>query len=118
MSSRKVFVLVFAVVYTAITGAYSASKWIDPSVAHETLHLSLFALVVLTALVAVYLINKNQLVQCFLVSGEVLSFIYAGVAVLSEDYSGLILPAVVAIMFLLFPQARQWIETSSESSES
>ena len=56
MSSRKVFVLVFAVVYTAITGAYSASKWIDPSVAHEKLHLILFALVVLTALVAVYLI--------------------------------------------------------------
>lgn len=118
MSSRKVFVLVFAVVYTAITGGYSASKWIDPSVAHETLHFILFALVVLTALVAVYLINKNQLVQCFLVSGKVLSFIYAGVAVLSEDYSGLILPAVVAVMFLLFPQARQWIETSSESSES
>lgn len=64
------------------------------------------------------LVSNNQLVQCFLVSGEVLSFIYAGVAVLSEDYSGLILPAVVAIMFLLFPQARQWIETSSESSES
>ena len=63
MSSRKVFVLVFAVVYTAITGAYSASKWIDPSVAHEKLHLILFALVVLTALVAVYLINKNQLMQ-------------------------------------------------------
>ena len=63
-------------------------------------------------------LSNNQLVQCFLVSGEVLSFIYAGVAVLSEDYSGLILPAVVAIMFLLFPQARQWIETSSESSES
>lgn len=117
MSSRKVFVLVFAVVYTAITGAYSASKWIDPSVAHETLHLILFALVVLTALVTVYLI-KNQLVQCFLVSGTGLSLIYAGVAVLSEDYSGLILPAVVAVMFLLFPQARQWIETSSESSES
>ena len=64
------------------------------------------------------LVSNNQLVQCFLVSGEVLSFIYAGVAVLSEDYSGLILPAVVAVMFLLFPQARQWIETSSESSES
>ena len=118
MSSRKVFVLVFAVVYTAITGAYSASKWIDPSVAHEALHLILFALVVLTALVAVYLINKNQLVQCFLVSGTALSLIYAGVAVLSEDYSGLILSAVVAVMFLLFPQARQWVETSSELSES
>lgn len=118
MSSRKAFVLAFAVVYTAITGAYSASKWIDASVAHETLHLILFALVVLTALVAVYLINKNQLVQCFLVSGTALSLIYAGAAALSEDYSGLILPAVVAVMFLLFPQARQWIETSSESSES
>lgn len=46
MSSRKAFVLAFAVVYTAITGAYSASKWIDASVAHETLHLILFALVV------------------------------------------------------------------------
>ena len=73
---------------------------------------------VLTALVAVYLINKNQLVQCFLVSGTALSLIYAGVAVLSEDYSGLVLPAVVAVMFLLFPQARKWIETSSESSKS
>lgn len=114
MSSRKVFVLAFAIVYTAITGAYSASKWIDSSVAHENLHLTLFALVVLTALVAVYLINKNQLVQCFLVSGTALSLIYAGVAVLSKDYSGLILPAVVAVMFLLFPQARQWIETSSK----
>lgn len=118
MSPRKLFVLIFAVVYTAITGAYSASKWIDSSVAHENLHLILFALVVLTALVAVYLINKNQLVQCFLVSGTALSLIYAGVAVLSEDYRGLILPAVVAVMFLLFPQARRWIETSSESSKS
>ena len=117
MSSRKVFVLAFAVVYTAITGAYSASKWIDSSVAHENLHLTLFSLVVLTALVAVYLINKNQLLQCFLVSGTALSFIYAGVAVLSEDYRGLILPAVVAVMFLLFPQERQWIETSPKSSE-
>lgn len=111
MSSRKVFVLIFAVVYTAITGAYSASKWIDPSVSHENLHLTLFALVVLTALVAVYLLNKNQLVQCFLISGTALSLIYAGVAVLSEDYSGLILPAVVAVIFLLLPQARQWIVT-------
>ena len=41
-------------------------------------------------------LDKNQLVQCFLVSGTALSLIYAGVAVLSEDYSGLILPAVVA----------------------
>ena len=118
MPYRKIFVLIFAVAYITIARDYSASKWTDSSNDHENLHLILFTLVVLTALVAVYLINKNQLVQCFLVSGTALSLIYAGVAVLSEDYSGLILPAVAAVMFLLFPQARKWIETSSESSKS
>lgn len=117
MSSRKIFVLAFAVIYTAITGGYSGTKWIDSSGLHEGLHLILFACVILTASVAVYLINKNRLLQCFLVSGTALSLIYAGIAVLSEDYNGLILPAVVAVVFLVLPQTRQWIETGSTTSE-
>ena len=63
MPYRKIFVLIFVVTYIAIARAYSASKWTDFSNDHENLHLILFTLVVLTALVAVYLINKNQLMQ-------------------------------------------------------
>ena len=63
MPYRKIFVLIFAVAYIAIARAYSSSKWTDSSNDHENLHLILFTLVVLTALVAVYLINKNQLMQ-------------------------------------------------------
>ena len=63
MPYRKIFVLIFAVAYITIARAYSASKWTDSSNDHENLHLILFTLVVLTALVAVYLINKNQLMQ-------------------------------------------------------
>jgi hypothetical protein len=113
MSSRKMFVLVFGVIYTAITGGYSGIKWIDSSGIYEILHVILFACVILTASVAVHLIKKDRLLQCFLVSGTALSLIYAGIAVLSEDYNGLILPAVVAVVFLVLPQARQWIEAGS-----
>jgi len=63
MPYRKIFVLIFAVAYIAIARAYIAIKWTDSSNDRENLHLILFTLVVLTALVAVYLINKNQLMQ-------------------------------------------------------
>lgn len=117
MRSRKIFVLAFAVVYTAITGCYSASQWLDSRAPQEYFYLVLFTFVVLTASISVYLINKNQLVQCFLVSSASLSFLYASTAVLSQDYAGLLLPALVAVMFLLLPRTKHWIEEGLEPNE-
>lgn len=117
MSSKKIGTLIISILYGLITASYVAENWISTSDDFRSaVQVALLVLVAGTCALVTYLFKKALLVRCFVVAVGALSLIYAISAVISEDYRGLIRPALAIIAFLLLPGMRQWIGSSTSSS--